>query len=97
MGRMSKNIAFLTAAAALFGALTVPGSTADSTALAATASIESQVEVGTLGIGGGGFVSGIITGEDSYIATGNFQIQAEDRVVVLVLPKTIQAVEKLFR
>ena len=56
MGRMSKNIAFLTAAAALFGALTVPGSTADSTALAATASIESQVEVGTLGIGGGGLI-----------------------------------------
>ena len=68
MGRMSKNIAFLTAAAALFGALTVPGSTADSTALAATASIESQVEVGTLGIGGGGFVSGIITGEDQMYA-----------------------------
>ena len=68
MGRMSKNIAFLTAAAALFGALTVPGSTADSTALAATASIESQVEIGTLGIGGGGFVSGIITGEDQMYA-----------------------------
>ena len=45
----------------------------------------------------GAIIGGIIRGEDSYIATGNFQIQAEDRVVVLVLPKTIQAVEKLFR
>ena len=45
----------------------------------------------------GAIIGGIIRGEDSYIATGNFQIQAEDRVVVLVLPKTIQKVEKLFR
>ena len=45
----------------------------------------------------GAVIGGIIRGEDSYIATGNFQIQAEDRVVVLVLPKTIQEVEKLFR
>jgi trk system potassium uptake protein TrkA len=45
----------------------------------------------------GAIIGGIIRGEDSFIATGNFQIQAEDRVVVLVLPKTIQAVEKLFR
>ncbi len=45
----------------------------------------------------GAIIGGIIRGEDSYIATGNFQIQAEDRVIVLVLPKTIQKVEKLFR
>jgi trk system potassium uptake protein TrkA len=45
----------------------------------------------------GAVIGGIIRGEDSFIATGNFQIQAEDRVVVLVLPKTIQKVEKLFR
>ena len=45
----------------------------------------------------GAIIGGIIRGEDSFIATGNFQIQAEDRVVVLVLPKTIQEVEKLFR
>ena len=45
----------------------------------------------------GAVIGGIIRGEDSFIATGNFQIQAEDRVVVLVLPKTIQHVEKIFR
>ena len=45
----------------------------------------------------GAVIGGIIRGEDSFIATGNFEIQAEDRVVVLVLPKTIQDVERLFR
>ena len=45
----------------------------------------------------GAIIGGVIRGEDSFIATGNFQIQAEDRVVVLVLPMTIQEVEKLFR
>lgn len=68
MGKTNKSIACITAAAALFGALSVSGSSADSTAYAATASIESQVEIGTLGIGGGGFVSGIITGEDQMYA-----------------------------
>lgn len=68
MGKNNKKIAFLTAAAALFGALTVPGSFAESTAEAATASIESQMEFGALGIGGGGFVSGIITGDDQMYA-----------------------------
>lgn len=45
----------------------------------------------------GAIIGGIIRGEDSFIAVGNYQIQAEDKVVVLVLPKTIQEVEKLFR
>ncbi len=45
----------------------------------------------------GAVIGGIIRGEDSFIAVGNFQIKAEDRVVVFVLPKTIQEVEKLFR
>lgn len=45
----------------------------------------------------GAVIGGIIRGEDSFIAVGNFQIKAEDRVIVLVLPKTIQEVEKLFR
>ena len=53
--------------------------------------------INRLDIPEGAVIGGIIRGEDSYIATGNFQIQAEDRVVVLVLPKTIQEVEKLFR
>ena len=53
--------------------------------------------INKLNIPDGAIIGGIIRGEDSFIATGNFQIQAEDRVVVLVLPKTIQEVEKLFR
>lgn len=44
----------------------------------------------------GAVIGGILRGEDSFIADGNFQIQAEDKVVVLVLPKTIQEVEKMF-
>ena len=53
--------------------------------------------INKLDIPEGAVIGGVIRGEDSYIATGNLQIQAEDRVVVLVLPKTIQEVEKLFR
>lgn len=53
--------------------------------------------INKLNIPDGAIIGGIIRGEDSFIATGSFQIQAEDRVVVLVLPKTIQEVEKLFR
>ena len=52
--------------------------------------------INKLDIPEGAVIGGVIRGEDSYIATGNLQIQAEDRVVVLVLPKTIQEVEKLF-
>ena len=53
--------------------------------------------INKLDIPEGSVIGGVIRGEDSYIATGDLQIQAEDRVVVLVLPKTIQEVEKLFR
>ena len=45
----------------------------------------------------GAIIGGIIRGEVSYIATGDFQIEAEDRVVVLALPNAIKEVEKLFR
>ena len=57
----------------------------------------TEKPINRLSMPDGAIIGGIIRGEDSYIATGNFHIQAEDRVVVLVLPKTIQAVEKLFR
>lgn len=53
--------------------------------------------INRLDIPEGAVIGGIIRGEDSYIAVGNFHIQPEDKVVVLVLPKTIQEVEKLFR
>ena len=45
----------------------------------------------------GAIIAGIIRGETSYIATGEFQIEAEDRVVVFALPNAIKEVEKLFR
>ena len=45
----------------------------------------------------GAVIGGIIRGEISFIATGDFQIQAEDRVVVLALPNAIKDVERLFR
>lgn len=45
----------------------------------------------------GAIIGGIIRGEISYIAMGDFQIEAEDRVVVLALPDAIKEVEKLFR
>jgi len=45
----------------------------------------------------GAVIGGIIRGEISYIATGNFQIEAEDRVVVLALPNAVKEMEKLFK
>lgn len=45
----------------------------------------------------GAIIGGIIRGEDSYIAHGSFQIEPEDRVVVLALPDAVQEVEKLFK
>ncbi len=68
MKNSNKAIAALTAAALMLGAATMPSAPAETVAYAATPSIESQVEVGTLGIGGGGFVSGIIAGDDQMYA-----------------------------
>lgn len=45
----------------------------------------------------GSIIGGIIRGEDSFIATGKFQIEADDRVVVLTLPGVVQEVEELFK
>ena len=68
MSIFKKSLAFLSAGAVLCTGLILPGAATGTVAEAATASIESQVEVGTLGIGGGGFVSGIITGDDQMYA-----------------------------
>lgn len=68
MRNPTKAAAFLTAASVLFGAMTVPGAVADSTAAAASESIEAQMEIGTMGIAGGGFVSGIVTGKTTMYA-----------------------------
>lgn len=44
----------------------------------------------------GAIIGGIVRGEDSYIATGDFQIRENDHVVVFSLPEAIQKVERLF-
>jgi hypothetical protein len=48
--------------------MTLPQVLTESTASAASASLEDQTEIGTMGIAGGGFVSGIITGESQMYA-----------------------------
>ena len=41
-------------------------------------------------------ICGIVRDGVSYIATDEFEIEAEDQVVVLALPNAIPAVERLF-
>ncbi len=71
---MKKNvkrmIAVASAGAVLCGSLALSSLLNGSalTAAAATESIADQTEVGTLGIGGGGFVSGIVTGKNAMYA-----------------------------
>lgn len=44
----------------------------------------------------GAIIGGIIRGENSYIAVGDFQIEEGDKVVVFSLPEAIHKVDKLF-
>ncbi|RLD36167.1 MAG: Trk system potassium transporter TrkA [Bacteroidetes bacterium] len=44
----------------------------------------------------GAIIGGIIRGEDSHIAVGDFQIEEGDKVVVFSLPESIHKVDKLF-
>lgn len=44
----------------------------------------------------GAIIGGIVRGEDSYIATGDFEVKENDHVVVFTLPQAIHKVEKLF-
>ena len=41
-------------------------------------------------------IGGIVRGEKAYIATGNFQVEENDKVVVFVMPNNIYKAEKLF-
>ncbi|HML86570.1 MAG TPA: NAD-binding protein, partial [Bacteroidales bacterium] len=41
-------------------------------------------------------IGGIIRGENSYIAVGNFQIEEGDNVVVFAMPHAIKKIEQLF-
>lgn len=44
----------------------------------------------------GSLIGGIIRGDDSYIAVGNFQIQENDKVVVFALPGIAHKLDKMF-
>ena len=44
----------------------------------------------------GAIIGGIVRGKNSYIATGDFQINESDHVVVFALPNAIHKVDKLF-
>jgi len=52
--------------------------------------------IGRLPMPSDAIICGIVRDGDSYIATDEFEIQADDRVVVLALPDSIPAVERLF-
>jgi trk system potassium uptake protein TrkA len=41
-------------------------------------------------------IGGVVRGDESYIALGNFQIQEGDKVVVFALPQAISKIEKYF-
>ena len=45
----------------------------------------------------GSLIGGILRGKQAFIATGDFQINENDKVVVFAFPKAISKVEKLFK
>ena len=45
----------------------------------------------------GSIIGGIIRGDESFIAIGDFQILENDKVVVFALPGVADKVEKLFQ
>ncbi|MBU1369776.1 MAG: Trk system potassium transporter TrkA [Bacteroidetes bacterium] len=49
-----------------------------------------------LSIPDGAIIGGIVRGEESFIAMGDFQIEENDKVVVFALPRAIHKIEKLF-
>jgi trk system potassium uptake protein TrkA len=44
----------------------------------------------------GAIVGGIVRGEDSFIAVGDFQIQEGDKVVVFALPDAVHSIDEMF-
>lgn len=49
-----------------------------------------------LNIPDGAIIGGVVRGEESFIAMGDFQIEENDKVVVFALPDAIHKIEKLF-
>lgn len=45
----------------------------------------------------GAIIGGIVRGEESFIAVGDFQIEEGDKVVVFILPEVIHKIVKLFK
>ena len=52
--------------------------------------------IGKLKMADGAIIAGIIRSDESFIATEDFEIEADDKVVVLALPHAIPSIEKLF-
>ncbi|OQX81474.1 MAG: Trk system potassium transport protein TrkA [Bacteroidetes bacterium 4484_249] len=50
-----------------------------------------------LSIPEGSFIGGVVRNKQAFIATGDFQINENDKVVVFAFPKAISKVEKLFK
>jgi trk system potassium uptake protein TrkA len=59
-------------------------------------SIVTKKPIRDLHLPKGAIIGGIIRGEDSFIAVGDFQIEAGDKVVVFCLPEALHKVDKLF-
>ena len=50
-----------------------------------------------MGFPSNAIIGGIIRGNESFIAVGDTQIQAYDRVAVFALPEAVKEVDKFFR
>lgn len=57
----------------------------------------SKKPIKDLGFPKDALIGGIVRGEDSFIATGNTEINSNDRVVVFCLPDAVKKVEKYFK
>lgn len=64
--------------------------------VAKSTSIITKKRIRDLKFPEGALIGGICRGEESFIATGDFQIIEGDKVVVFSLPKAIHKVDKLF-
>ena len=57
----------------------------------------TKVPLKDMGFPKNAIVGGIIRGNESFIAVGDTQIQAYDRVAVFALPEAVKDVDKFFR
>lgn len=59
-------------------------------------SVATRKPIRQLNCPSGSIIGGIVRGNQSYIAIGDFQIKEGDHVVVFALPETISRVQDLF-